>query len=174
MNSMPATPMSFAARKDCQAGMSGCSKRGTIWNLSPGATAGQASTWLLDLAGIGRAKLEALGRVDPDGVEQLAADELDARDERLRRLDVVLDEHDAVDGVLKGFAREMLLERGLRVDQLDAKSLAGAVVLEDDRIADGRGSLRECARGRSRRWWPASRCRTSPALSYCATLEISS
>src|SRR5438552_16104720 len=43
MNSIPATPMSFAARHDCQAGISACSKRGTIWNLSPGATAGQAS-----------------------------------------------------------------------------------------------------------------------------------
>src|SRR5215813_3617192 len=35
----------------------------------------------------------------------------------------------------------MLLERRVRVDQLDAKPLAGAVVLKDDRIADGRGSF---------------------------------
>ena len=36
---------------------------------------------LLDLAGIGGAKLETLRRIDPDGVEQLSANELDARDE---------------------------------------------------------------------------------------------
>src|SRR5215831_10203129 len=95
---------------------------------------------LLDLAGIGRAKLKALRRVDPDGVDEPSANELDARDERLGRLDVTLNEHDPIDGFLKGFAREMLLESDLRVDQFDAKALAGAVVFEDDRIADGRGS----------------------------------
>src|SRR5215468_12399736 len=80
-------------------------------------------TWLLDLAGIGRAKLEALRCVDPDGVEQLSANELDARDEGLGRLYVMLNQHDPVDGVLKGFAREMLLESVLRVDQFDAEAL---------------------------------------------------
>src|SRR5262245_35260783 len=106
--------------------------------------------WLLDLAGISRAKLEALGGVDSDGIQQLTADELDARDERLGRLDVALDEHDAVNGVLKGFTHEMLLKRGLRVDQLDAKPLAGTVVLENDRIADSCGSARNVLPANSR------------------------
>ena len=56
-------------------------------------------TWLRDLADVGRAKLETLRGINPNGVEQLTANELDARDERLPRLDVALDEDDAVDGV---------------------------------------------------------------------------
>src|SRR5262245_5467281 len=107
-------------------------------------------TWLFDLAGIGGAKLEALGGVDPDSVEQLTANELDASDERLGRLDVALDKHDAIDGVPKGFAPEMLLQRDLRVDQLDPQPLAGAVVLENDRIADNRGSARNVFPANSR------------------------
>jgi hypothetical protein len=44
------------------------------------------------LTGISRAELEALRGVDPNGVEQLTADEVKARDKRLLRLDVALDE----------------------------------------------------------------------------------
>src|SRR5262249_27286193 len=65
--------------------------------------------WLLDVAASGGAKFEALGGAAQVGVEQLAANELDARYERLGRLDVALDEHDPVDGVLKGFGGEMFL-----------------------------------------------------------------
>src|SRR5262245_13989726 len=94
--------------------------------------------WLLDLAGIGRAKLKALRRVDPDGVKEPSANELDARDERLGRLDVTLNEHDPVDGVLEGFAGEMLVESVLRADQFDAEALARAGGGEDDRRAEAR------------------------------------
>jgi hypothetical protein len=113
------------------------------------------------------------GNTDTGGVEQLSVDELDARDKGLRRFDVALEEHDAVDGALKGVAGEMLLERGLRVDQLDAKALAGAVVLEDDRIANGCGSARDVLAangGDGGRGLDAELAR----LSYWATLEISS
>ena len=128
---------------------------------------------LLDLAGISRAKLEALGGVDPNRVEQLTPNELDARDERRGCLNVLLNEHDAVDGVLKSFALEMLLESGLGVDQLDAKTLSGTVVLKNDRIADGRGSARNVFAPNS-----GNGCRgldtEAGQLSYCATLETSS
>ena len=61
---------------------------------------GTRRTGLLDLASIGGAKLEAMQGIDADGVEELTANELDARDRRLGRLDVALDEHDAVSGAM--------------------------------------------------------------------------
>ena len=86
-----------------------------------------------DLADVGGAQLEAERRVDAHGVEELAADELDARDVRLRRLDVLLDQRDAVDRILERVAVDVALERVDALEQPHAEALAGAVVLGDER-----------------------------------------
>jgi hypothetical protein len=49
-----------------------------------------------NLAGIGRAQLEALGGIDPHGIDELTIHELDSRDERCRRLDVLLHQRDTI------------------------------------------------------------------------------
>ena len=118
---------------------------------------------VVDAAGVGGAELEPLARVDPHGVQEVAPDELHARDARLGRVDVALEERDAVDGRLEvvapGVARE-----GLRVVETpDAEALAGAVVLGDERRRGSGGLPR---RGRPARSWPPSPgcgCRTPRA-----------
>ena len=86
-----------------------------------------------DLARVRRAQLEAERRIDAHGVKQLAADELDARDERLGRLDVLLDQRHAVDRGLERVAVDVALERGDVIEQPYAEALARAVVLGDER-----------------------------------------
>ena len=122
-----------------------------------------------DLARVRRAQLEAERRVDAHGVKQLAADELDARDERLGCLDVLLDQRHAVDRSLERIAVDVTLERGDVIEQPYAEALAGAVVLGDepalhrarglhDRVAaDGgnRFAARGCHGGRAPRTAPS-------------------
>ncbi len=52
------------------------------------------------------------------------------------RLDVALDQRDAVHGILEIAACEVLFERGGREEQADTETLAGTIVLEDHRIAE--------------------------------------
>src|SRR6202035_4855533 len=94
------------------------------------------------LAGIGRAKLEALRGIDTHRVEKTAADELNTRDERLRCLDVALDQGDAVDRLFELRAAQVLGERRGRQKEAHAQSLAAAVVLQDQRKPEPRRGLR--------------------------------
>ena len=96
---------------------------------------------VIDLAHVGRAKLEAQARVDANGVEKLAADEFDPGDVGLGCADILLDERDAVDRVFELVAVDIGRERVDALKKLDAQTLAGAVVLKNDRIANGRASL---------------------------------
>ena len=87
----------------------------------------------LSSADIGRAQLEAVGRIDTHGVKEPAADEFDAGDEGRRRLDVGLQQRDAFNGRLERPTADIGLERAGVTEQLHAKPLAGAVVLGDHR-----------------------------------------
>src|SRR5262249_60812176 len=77
------------------------------------------------------------------GVEEAAADELDPGYERFRRLDVALDQGDAVNRLFELRAAEMLIERRRREKKTDAESLAGAVVLQDQRKPEPLRGLRD-------------------------------
>ena len=106
--------------------------------LVPGGAEG-----VVHAAGVGGAELEPLARVDPHGVEEVPADELHARDARLGRVDVALEERDAVDGRLEVVAAGVARE-GLRVVEApDSETLAGAVVLGDERRGKAPGGLHE-------------------------------
>ena len=76
-----------------------------------GAVSPTGTERIADLADVGRAELEAERGVDAHGVEKLAADEFDARDVRLGRADVFLDERDAVDRIFEGVALDVLFQR---------------------------------------------------------------
>src|SRR6185437_5642945 len=90
---------------------------------------------VVDLADVGRTQLETLRRVHAHRVEEFAADELDARDERLGCGDVLLDQRDAVDRILEGRAVDVADERIGAVEQAYTETLAGAVVLGDEAAA---------------------------------------
>src|SRR5437763_8176912 len=90
----------------------------------------------IDPAHIGRAELESLRGIDPDRIEKLAADEFDASDERRGRLDVALDQRDAVDRFFEFAAGKMLIQRRRREEQSNAQTLSGAIMLEDCRITE--------------------------------------
>jgi len=83
------------------------------------------------LAGIGGTQFKALRGIDTHRVEKTTADELDTRDERLRRLNVALNKGDAVDRFFELRTTKMLGERRGRKKKADAESLAAAVVLQD-------------------------------------------
>src|SRR3954447_7921926 len=99
--------------------------------------------WGLNLTGIRRAEFEPLRGVDLDSVQEFPAHEFDARDKWLRRLDVPLDQRNAVYGWFEIAARQMLFERRSRPEQPHAQSLAGTIVLEDRRIPEPLRRLRE-------------------------------
>jgi hypothetical protein len=69
-------------------------------------------------------------------IEETAANELKPRDEGLGRLDVVLDEGDPIDRLFELRRGKMLRQRCPAEEQAHAKTLATAVVLEDQRIAE--------------------------------------
>jgi hypothetical protein len=89
-----------------------------------------------DLAHVCGTELESKRRVDTHGVEILAADKLDARDERLRRADIFLDQRHAVDRILECGAVDVSPKCIDALKKLHAEALAGAVVLGDERNAD--------------------------------------
>src|SRR6478735_5442329 len=66
----------------------------------------------IDLAGVSRAQLEPLARVDPNGVEEPTSYELKPSDERLGRLNVALNKGDSVDRLLELRGSEMLFQSG--------------------------------------------------------------
>ena len=76
---------------------------------------------------------KALAGIDPHRVEVLAPDELHPRDVRLRRLDVLLDERDAVDRRLELVAGDVARQRLPVAEQPHPEPLAGPVVLGDER-----------------------------------------
>src|SRR6185436_4952881 len=104
---------------------------------------GGGQRWGIDLADIGRTELEALRGIDSDRVQELSPDEFDTRNERLRRLDIALNQRDAVDGILKISTAEMLINGGSRQQKPNAQTLPGTIVLEDDRIPKPPRRLRD-------------------------------
>ena len=108
--------------------------------------------------------------INSDGVQKFAADEFDARDEWRGRLDVTLNQRDAVHGVFKISAGEMFFERGSQQEKANPQALAGAIVVEDHRIAEAPRSVRDiflADHRQSLRGLDAD----LPSASYCATLE---
>lgn len=84
---------------------------------------------IADLAHVGGAQLEAECSVHAHCVEELAAHKLGARNERLWRADVFLDQRNAVDRILERVAGDVLLERVDVMKLAPAEAFARAVVL---------------------------------------------
>ena len=93
------------------------------------------------LAGVGGAQLEPVRGVHPDRVEELPPHELAAGDGGVRRLDVLLQEEDAVDGRLEVRALQVPLERLDASEEADAQPLASPVVLGDEGAVELPGGL---------------------------------
>src|SRR5207248_768301 len=72
---------------------------------------------------------------DFDRIEEASAHELGAGDQRLRRADILLQQMKAIDRRLVFRAVDLQGERRGGVEQPDAKPLAAAVWLQDDRAA---------------------------------------
>ena len=92
-------------------------------------------------ADIRRAKLKPFRRIHPHGIEEFAIDEFSTRDEGLRRFDIALHQPHPIawrgEGVrVRRDFRYRFAECGRAQNQLHAKPLAGAVMLQDDRKAE--------------------------------------
>src|SRR3546814_18320778 len=86
-----------------------------------------------DLAYIGRAKFETKRRVDTYGIKKPAADEFDACDERLRGLDVLLNQGNAIDRRFECLNVDVCFKGLYAVDKVYAQAFARATVLGDER-----------------------------------------
>ena len=96
-------------------------------------------------AGVGRAELEAAaGGVGGERVDELAADQLGAGNPRLRRLQVLLQQGDAIRWRLVVSAGQAGVEFVVTGEEADAMALPALVVLADERnrqLARGGGEI---------------------------------